>query len=332
MYMDHLTALHGLPVHQFPAPGEGDGPMPAAEDVAWRICSADCEASEIWSEAVPDGAYEGQWDRFLKTVDLARVQALVLGGGAYSSEGPPDRAVSELIAAADRLTGLKALYLADLTPEESEMSWIVQGDVTPILNAFPRLRELGVRGSTVGMAADEEGSGLRLTPLRHEHLRILRLENGGLPGEVARAVAASDLPALEHLDLWLGEEFYGCTTTLADLSPILDGDRLPALRRLGLQNSYMQDEIAAAVAGAPVVARLTALHLGLGTLSDTGATALLGGQPLTHLKELDLHRHYLSEPMMQRIRGALEPAGVVVNLDEREEIGEGSGRYVAVGE
>jgi len=332
MYMDHVTTLHGLPVYQFPAPGEGNGPMPAAEDVAWRIGTAVEEVREFWSEAIPDESYEEQWNRFLKTVDLARVQALVLGGGAYSSDGPPERAVSELVAVADRFTGLKALYLGDLTPEESEMSWIVQGDVTPILDAFPRLRELGVRGSTIGMAAVEKGTGLGLTPLRHEYLRVLRLENGGLPGEVTRAVAASDLPALEHLDLWLGEEFYGCTTTLADLAPLLDGDRLPALRRLGLQNSDMQDEIAAAVAGAPVVARLTALHLGLGTLSDTGATALLSGQPLTHLEELDLRRHYLSEPMMQRVREALEPAGVVVNLDEQEETEEGSERYVAVGE
>ncbi|MFJ9422213.1 STM4015 family protein [Streptomyces sp. NPDC101249] len=321
MYIDHVTTLHGLPVYEFPAPGEESGPMPAVGDVAWRLSSTDAEDSEYFDDT---------WERFLKTIDIAQVRALVLGNGAYGIDCSADEAVRKLVAASDRLTGLKALYLADVTAEECELSWMEQGDVTPVLTAYPRLRELAVRGSTSGL--EEDGTGLRLTPLRHEHLRVLRLENGGLPGEVARAVATSDLPALEHLDLWLGQDYYGCTTTLTDLAPVLDGDRLPALRRLGLQNSERQDEIAAAVAGAPVVARLTALHLGLGILSDAGATALLGGQPLTHLDELDLRHHFVSDLMMERVREALEPSGVRVNLDKLDAVDESWGRYTAVGE
>ncbi|KAA0941220.1 STM4015 family protein [Streptomyces apricus] len=323
MTIDHLTTLHGLPVHDFPSPDEESGPVPAADTVAWRLSRNQGYGGESFEEC---------WDRFLDTVDTARVRALVLGAGAYGSEfdaDDPAETATRLVAAADRLTGLEALYLADLTFEESELSWIVQGDVTPILAAYPRLLEFGVRGSGNGF---EDGPGLQLTPLRHEHLRVLRLENGGLPGEVARAVAACDLPALRRLDLWLGAEYYGCTTTLADLAPVLDGDRLPALRHLGLRNSEIQDEIAAAVAGAPVVARLASLHLGLGTLSDTGAAALLSGQPLTHLEELDLRHHFLSEPMMQRLREALEPAGVKLDLEEREQTEEDEDRYVAAGE
>ncbi|WP_308013345.1 STM4015 family protein [Streptomyces beigongshangae] len=324
MTIDHLTSLHGLPIHDFPAEDEGSGPLPPAGDVAWRLSRNQLLTGEE--------SFETCWNRFLDTVDPAKVRALVLGAGAYGSEADgddPTETVGRLVAAAGRLTGLEALYLADLNFEECELSWIVQGDVTPVLTAYPRLLELGVRGSGDGFG---EGPGLRLTPLRHEHLRTLRLENGGLPGEVARAVAACDLPALRRLDLWLGEEYYGCTTTLADLAPLLDGDRLPALRRLGLRNSEMQDEIAAAVAGAPVVARLTSLDLSLGTLGDTGAEALLGGQPLTHLRELDLHHHFLSEPMMQRLRDALEPSGVKVDLGGREQAEEDEGRYVAAGE
>lgn len=45
-----------------------------------------------------------------------------------------------------------------------------------------------------------------------------------------------------------------------DLQPILDGKRLPALRPLGLGNSPIQDNIAAAVASAPVVTRLRTLR------------------------------------------------------------------------
>ncbi|MFJ2262994.1 STM4015 family protein [Streptomyces sp. NPDC087844] len=328
MTIGYLTTLHGLPVHDFPEVDEGSGPLPPPGEVAWRLAR---------NQPLGDAeSFETCWHRFLDTVDSARVRALVLGAGAYGTgsdgdgEGPAETA-GRLVAAADRLTGLEALYLADLGHGEGELSWIVQDDVTPILSAYPYpyLRELGVRGSGGG---SEGAPGLRLGPLRHEHLRVLRLENRGLPGEVARGLAASDLPGLRHLDLWPGEEEYGRTTTLAGLAPLLDGDRLPAPRHLGLQNCEMHDEVAAAVAGAPVVARLTSLHLSLGTLSDAGAEALLGGRPLTRLQELDLYHHFLSDPMMRRMREALEPFGVKVNLDGQEEAEEDEPRYIAVGE
>ncbi|MER6693312.1 STM4015 family protein [Streptomyces minutiscleroticus] len=324
MTIDHISELHGLPVYDFPRAGEEDGPLPAAETVAWRLARDPFRTDEE--------SFDLCWERFLDTVDPARVRALVLGAGAYGTEDSgddPEETAERLAAAAGRLTGLRALYLADLTFEEAELSWIVQGDVSPVLAAYPRLEELAVRGSNGGF---EDEPGLRLTPLRHEHLRVLRFENGGLPREVVQGLVACDLPRLERLDLWLGDEYYGRTTTVADLAPLLAGDALPALRHLGLQNSDVQDEVAAAVATAPVVARLTSLHLGLGTLGDAGAEALLTGQPLTHLEELDLHHHFLSDPMMRRLREALEPFGVEVDLGEQEKADEDGSRYTAAGE
>nr|BFE77741.1 hypothetical protein GCM10020093_003420 [Planobispora longispora] len=155
-------------------------------------------------------------------------------------------------------------------------------------------------------------------------------ESGGLPAEVVRAVGASEFPALEDLDLWLGVEEYGGDATVADLGPILSGERLPALRCLGLQDSEIQDEIAAAVATAPVVARLETLALAMGTLTDAGAEALLTGQPLTHLRRLDLSHHFLSEEMAERLRAALP--GVEVDLSDRQEADEDDWRYVAISE
>ncbi|MFD0891882.1 leucine-rich repeat domain-containing protein, partial [Streptosporangium algeriense] len=111
---------------------------------------------------------------------------------------------------------------------------------------------------------------------------------------------------------------------------ILSGERLPALRHLGLQDSEIQDEIPAAVASAPSLARLESLALSMGALSDEGAEALLSGQPLTHLKRLDLHHHYLTDPMVDRVRAALP--GVEVDLSEQEEPDDDEWRYVAVSE
>lgn len=194
------------------------------------------------------------------------------------------------------------------------------------MEAFPGLERLDVRGS----------AGLALSPFRSERLKVLRFESGGLQAEVVRAVATSELPALERLDLWLGDQMYGGDASLEDVAPFLEGVRLPALRHLGLCNSDLQDEIAEAIGSAPVVARLESLALGMGVLSDRGAESLLAGQPLSHLKSLDLGYHYLSEPMMERLRAALP--GVEVDLGEPQGAAEWDGsewttsRYVAVAE
>ncbi|NEE39903.1 leucine-rich repeat domain-containing protein, partial [Streptomyces sp. SID7982] len=212
--------------------------------------------------------------------------------------------------------------------EDCEISWIAHDDVTPLLRAFPGLEEFGVRGA----------ASLRFPPQPHAVLRRLVIQAGGLPREVVRGVAASDFPALEELDIWLGTSEYGGDTEVSDLEPLLTGARLPALRRLGLRNSEIQDEIATALAKAPVVPRLTELDLSLGTLGDEGAVALLTGQPLTHLSTLDLHHHYLSESVAERVRRELAPHGVEVDLtespqDRKESYDpEDDERYVAVAE
>ncbi|MFJ2950941.1 STM4015 family protein [Streptomyces sp. NPDC087226] len=313
----HLEELYGLPVFPF-AEGTGPATPPEPGSVAWRLAGGTYDDDTGWAEG---------FARFCAEVDTTRVRALVVGmwDDAYDS-GPTD-VIEALLAARDRLPALRSLFLGDIVFEECEISWIHQTDVTGLLAGFPALEEFGVRG----------GQGLVFPALRHDRLRKLVVETGGLPAEVVRGVAASELPALEHLDLWLGTSWYGADSEVTDLEPILSGARLPRLRHLALRNSEIQDEVAAAVASAPVVARLEVLDLSMGTLGDEGATALLGGQPLTHLKRLDLHHNYLSEPLRQRIRDTLEPAGVEVDLDEddadRDEDEDGTvHRFVAVGE
>ncbi|MFI1332879.1 hypothetical protein ACH4U7_22715 [Streptomyces sp. NPDC020845] len=64
------------------------------------------------------------------------------------------------------------------------------------------------------------------------------------------------------MDLWLGVPGGLDEPDVADetdLSAILSGERLPALRSLGPENSSVQDEIAEMVASAPVVAQLRSL-------------------------------------------------------------------------
>jgi hypothetical protein len=287
---------------------------PAA--LAWRL--------RLESYGDDRRSFDELFDQFLETVAADRVEALVMGTWAAEMyDVSAEAVVRRLSADAARLPRLRSLFLGDITFEEFEISWIRQTDVTPLLLAFPRLERLRVRGA----------DGLALRPVRHEQLLELAFETGGLPAEVARAVGGCDLPRLEHLELWLGTPDYGGDAGVGDLTEILAGARFPRLRYLGLCNAEIADQVAAALATAPVVAQLEVLDLSMGVLTDQGATALLTGQPLSQLRRLDLHHHYLSNELAGRLRQQLTAAGVEVDLSEQEDAGEDDeDRYVAVGE
>ncbi|BFP50842.1 hypothetical protein SCMC78_06490 [Streptomyces sp. CMC78] len=315
----HLHEFGGLPAVDFQRTTDG-GSRPAADAAAWRLYvdpyGGDEDRDRPWAEEFAD---------FLDLVDPAGVRALIIGQWGEAYEENSSVPIGLLIAAADRLTSLESVFIGDLEAEEAEITWIQQSDVTALLAAFPALTELGVRG----------GSELLFPPTKHERLRALTIQAGGLPVEVVRGVLDSELPALERLDLWLGVSAYEGDTNVSDLAPLLSGTRFPRLNHLGLRNSEIQNEIAAAVASAPVVAQLRVLDLSNGTLGDEGAAALLEGQPLTHLEALDLHHHFLSGAMEERVRSALEPHGVRVDLSEKcEPWGDRGveGRYTAVSE
>lgn len=314
---DRLHELLGLPAVDFQRETDGK-PRPAADAAAWRI-SVDPYSDE------EDADWGAKFGAFLDAVDPSGVEALIIGQWGETYEENSSYPLGLVIAAADRLTSLQAVFVGDLVAEEAEISWIEQSDVTTLLAAYPGLTHLGVRG----------GSGLEFPPVEHASLRALTIESGGLPADALRGVLDSELPALERLDLWLGVSAYGGDATVPDLAPLLAGTRFPRLNHLGLRNSELQNEIAVAIAAAPVVAQLRTLDLSNGTLGDEGAAALLEGQPLIHLGALDLHHHFLSVSMERRVAEALEPHGVSVDLSERCEPWDdrgAEGRYTAVAE
>ncbi|WP_283138023.1 STM4015 family protein [Rhizohabitans arisaemae] len=305
MIYEHRTEFAGLPI----ASPEPDTSLHG--EAAW-VLSLEFEATEAFDELVAG---------FVALPGSDRVRALVIGNWdhEYSMDQSSEEVVRSLAASAGQLPELRALFLGDVIREEMEISWIRQSDITPLLEAFPALERLEIRG----------GVDLELRPVTHPSLQVLRMESGGLPGPVVAAISRSELPALTRLELWLGTEQYGGNAGVADLAGILSGAGLPALTHLGLQDSEIQDEIAAAVASAPIVARLETLDLSMGALSDEGAEALLAGQPLTHLRGLNLSHHFLTDAMMERVRGALP--GVEVDLGDRQKP-DGERFYIAVSE
>ncbi len=216
----------------------------------------------------------------------------------------------------------EALFLGELTPDECEISWIAQGDLAPALSAFGNLARLEIRGGA-----------FTLSQATHARLRTLIVESGGLDPGALGQIVRGDFPNLEFLELWLGDPNYGGEATVDDLRPLLDGERFPRLRRLGLRNCAFADELAAVLVESPLLPRLEALDLSLGTLSDTGADVLLASPAVARLKQLDIHFHYVSPERVQRLEAlevevdASEPQQPAADGKTGEEL-----RYCAVGE
>lgn len=311
-FHEHLTSFAGRPVVDVPL---GESLPEVSGPVTWRVSLWDYDGG---SEEVPDPAFAAALDAFVREHGPS-VESLVVGAWGYAAFNPAP--IEQLVRLAPALPALRALFVGDLTSEECEVSWMKVGDVSQLLEAYPELEVFGARG----------GEDFRFSPVKHPRLRELVVHSGGLSGEFVQAVLDSDLPSLEKLELWLGDEEYGGDTTVEHLAPLLAGDRFPALRSLGLCNSEIADDLAEALAQdtAAVVARLERLDLSNGTLGERGAAALLAGQPLTHLAELDLHHHYLSPESAEALVAAFP--GVRVDVADAQEEDDGY-RYVAVSE
>lgn len=295
-----------------------------------RITTWDAEKPDTSGQAYSialdydDGARGATWvDTFaglLEAVPGEQIQGMVVGcwEEAYDANGAAEAIVEALVSASEQLPNLRALFFGDITGEECEISWIQQTDISPLFGAFPKLEYLRVRG----------GGGLAVGKIRHSSLKTLIVEAGGLPSAVVRACCSADLPALEHLEIWLGTSEYGGDATPADVAPLLAGQGYPSLRYLGLRDSEIVDQLAPLVASAPIVERIQVLDLSLGTLTDAGAQALLESPAVAKLQKLDLHHHYCSDAMMER----LAKLGPEADLDDQEEADDDVWRYVAVSE
>lgn len=265
--------------------------------------------------------------RFLEDAKVKELEALVFGQW-YSEMTDDDssRIIEALVAAKNKLTNLKSIFIGDISSEECEISWIRQSDISPILQAYPQLEILQVRG----------GDGLKFSPpIRHDNLKALIIETGGLSRDTVAQIFNMNLPALEHLELWFGSEDYGGNCWVEDLNPILFADKFPNLTYLGLRNSQFADEIVNAIVGSPIIDSLSVLDISMGTLSDVGAEQLLNCSAISNLDILNLSDNFISEEMVKKICDRLSKFDVRVLVDRQEKENDDTyihGRYCTVTE
>ncbi|MGF1990600.1 MAG: STM4015 family protein [Nostoc sp. ZfuVER08] len=263
-----------------------------------------------------------QISRLLQEPNAEKLEALVFGLWAETYERDSSEIVQTLVDAKKYLTNLKAVFIGDIAYDECEISWIQQSDISPILQAYPKLEILQVRG----------GDGLHFSPpVRHNSLKALIVETGGLSRDTVAQICNMNLPALEHLELWFGSEDYGGDCWVEDIHPILFQDKFPNLTYLGLRNSQFTDEIANAIVASPIINSISVLDLSMGTLSDAGAEELLNCEAINYLDILNVSESFLSQEMIEKLSG-LDVRVLASNQKHEDDDSYIHGRYCSVAE
>lgn len=237
---------------------------------------------------------EPQLEQLLEDNNVGKIEALTFGMLQDDVfESPQSQyIVNYLVNAKDKFTNLKAIFIGDITQEESEISWIMQSDISPVLTAYPNLEVLQIRG----------GYCLKFSPVNHHNLQALIIETGGLPKDAIADISKLQLPNLQHLELWLGSNYYGGDSTVEDLNWIMSGNVSEKLIYLGLRNSEYSDAISTALIDAPIVEQVKVLDLSMGTLTDRGLDELLKCSAIDRLNILSLADNYLSKCAIAKLQ------------------------------
>ncbi|MBP6749962.1 MAG: STM4015 family protein [Xanthomonadaceae bacterium] len=259
-------------------------------------------------------------EAFLTQIDTSSLDALVIGAWSEAHDESPQEYLDMLIERRGELGALRALFIGDMTYEDCEISWIIQcGGYNALLDAFPMLQVLRIRGSTQ----------LELKPIAHEFLEEFAVECGGLPSAIVDAIAGSTLPALRRLELWLGDDNYGFDGGIDTYEKLLAAIKPERLEYLGLRNAQISDALAVHLAKQPWLGQVKTLDLSMGTIGDEGAQALLDSPHLNGLQTLDLSHHYIGDDLQKKLKSL--PCRVV--LDDPQDAEETDGdRYVEVAE
>ncbi|MEM7182682.1 MAG: STM4015 family protein [Spirochaetota bacterium] len=259
--------------------------------------------------------------KFLADAKLNEIDSFVIGMWGPESDESPTPIIELLVENKAKLQHIKGIFFGDITFEENEVSWIMNDNYGPLLSALPNLEFFQVRG----------GNGLSLGTIDHKSLKKLVIQTGGMPGNIFEEIANANLPALEHLELWLGTEYYGFESTAEEVVKSYRGkqeNHLPSLKYLGLRNSDIADEIAALLQGDPILDRIQELNLSRGTISDKGAEALVNNPAIQKLKKLDLHYNFISDDWAKKLQGL----GIKIDLKDRNPDADEDDRYVSVSE
>ncbi len=243
----------------------------------------------------------------LEDKELKKLEEIIIGDWGESYDDSCQSIIDDIIENKEKFTHIKSLFIGDMEYDECEVSWIVQGNYGKLWSALPNLKELRIKGS----------NELDLGEINHENLEVLEIICGGLPKSVISQIEKAKLPNLKKLNLYLGINCYGFDGDINTIKGLLEHSNFPNLIYLGLNDSYIQDEVTEAILHSKYISQIGILDLSNGVLTDKGGQMLLEEIPkYNNIEKLDLHYHYLSNEMMEK----LDEFSIEIDLSEQNEL------------
>ncbi len=184
-----------------------------------------------------------------------------------------------------------------------QISWHTVGNVEPLWRVTS-LREF-----------EMESGSFTLGDIVAPALKRAVIVTGGLTRANGASIAEAAIPAIEHLEVYVGDPEYGGDCTL-DLAPLLQRTDLTQLRTLGLENAMFTDDLVRMLVAAPILKTVTSLNLSQGTLTDEGARILVASKgALERITDLDVSQSFLTPDGIE----LLSELGAEVDVSDQEE-------------
>jgi hypothetical protein len=182
----------------------------------------------------------------------------------------------------NKLENLKALFVGDERIREYKISYITIGDIYFLLEGYPNLEVLHIRGFCFNLQCSEI--------LNHNNLKTLVIETSYLPKSATKQIIELDLPNLEYFELWFGEVTFDARNLIPKISR-----KFKKLKYLGIRSCEYTDVVVEDMVSSSLIQRLKILDFSWGTMTEKGVEYLINCPTVNQLHTLDVSMNDISD-------------------------------------
>ncbi len=215
--------------------------------------------------------------------------------GDVDEEAPDYGSVIEMLDGLELPSTITSLFFGDHELEDHEHKWNTIDKLDVLSKTLPKLERLRIH-SCGGLAEPIDLSDVVLPRLRELEIKTEYTECGDLIAHTCK------LKTLERLTLSFGINTNN-KATLADVKPILDGRKLPALTQLSLEWIDFGPALVEALVKSKLAGRLVHLGIRSADLYDASVDVLLANKArFLALRSFDVALNHLTKRAQERLR------------------------------
>lgn len=217
-----------------------------------------------------------------KVISSRLVRELVIGCPAVDGEFYFGNTLAALAKALPNMPNLRRLFLGDFRYDDSELSWSHLSSMKDLWKHLGKLEYLKIHAGNMDFGKIDA-----------PELKELWVESGGFDKSNLDQIAKAHMPKLETLNLWFGQDNYGCDIRPKHLPAFLEAlpKQFPKLKHLGLANWQFGNELAPILVKAKILKQLETLNLSMSHLTEEGMRVYAEHKDaFKHLSKLDFER------------------------------------------